>query len=91
MKFKEYMNEKKSDYVIYHKSYTNAVTEIENFVKKNGFTLDDETDKEDIGTQMFNLVGSGHSKPTNGKTNRFNFDLYKKLLHCERFEVLSIS
>jgi hypothetical protein len=69
--------EKKSDYQIYHNTYTAAMQEVEKFVKKNGFTLDDESDPENIGAQQFDKVGMGPRKPTKGKTNKFTFDLYK--------------
>lgn len=68
---------KKSDYVIYHNSYTEAVQEITAFAKKNGYTLDDETDSEDIGAQMYDVVGRGPRKPSDGVTNSFHFKLYK--------------
>ena len=77
MKSYKQILEAKSDYVVYHKTYTSAVQEIERFAKANGYTLDDETDKEDIGSQMFDLVGSGPPKPKDGKTNKFSFKIYK--------------
>lgn len=86
--FKE-MLEGKKDYVIYHNSYSSATDEITKFAAKNGYTLDDETDSEDIGSQMFDLVGRGPKKPSKGKTNRFDFKLYKnnklqkKMLHAQ--------
>lgn len=88
-KFKDYLNELKSDYVIYHNSYSAAINEIEEFVIKNGYTLDDETDSENIGDQMFRLVGNGPRKPQEGDTNKFHFELYKnnkkirKMLHAQ--------
>jgi len=89
MKLEKYLNEGKKDYEIYHKSYSDAVSEIEKFVKKNGYTLDDESDKENIGSQMFDEIGRGPKKPTNGKTNKFDLKLYKnnkeqkKMLHVQ--------
>ena len=86
--FKEII-EGKSDYTIYHKSYSAAVDEIKKFAKKNGYTLDDESDSENVGSQMFNVVGSGPKKPKEGKTNKFSFELYKnnklqkKMLHAQ--------
>ena len=75
--------------MIYHQSYIAAVQEIEKFAKKNGYTLDDETEPEDIGSQMYNEVGRGPRKPTGGKTNRFDLKIYKnnkeqrKMLHAQ--------
>jgi Mg2+/Co2+ transporter CorC len=80
---------RKDEYVIYHKSYSAAADEITKFAEKNGYTLDDQTDKEDIGTQMYNEIGRGPKKPSNGKTNKFHFKLYKnnsiqkKQLHAQ--------
>ena len=66
-----------ADYIVYHNSYSAATSEIENFANKRGYVLDDATDSENIGTQMFDIVGTGPSKPKPGKTNKFDFELYK--------------
>jgi hypothetical protein len=84
-----YILEGKSDYIIYHNSYSAAIQEVEEFVKKNGFTLDDQTDPEYVGDQMATKVGFGPKKPKAGDTNTFHFDLYKdnklikKMLHVQ--------
>ena len=81
--------EAKSDYEIYHNSYSAAVSEIEKFTEKNGYTLDDHSDKEMIGDQMATKVGMGPKKPKEGDTNKFHFELYKnnkkirKMLHAQ--------
>lgn len=82
--------EGKKDYVIYHKQYSAAATEIEKFVVKNGYTLDDESHPDNKGTQMFDEIGAGPVKPKDGKTNKFHFKLYKnnelvkrKMLHAQ--------
>ena len=75
--YKEIIEGSNKDYTIYHKSYTSATDQIDAFAKKNGYSLDDETDPEDKGSQMFDLIGTGPKKPTNGKTNKFSFKLYK--------------
>jgi hypothetical protein len=86
---KKYLNEGKSDYVVYHNTYSSAADEMERFVKKNGYTLDDESDPENIGSQMYDEIGRGPKKPTNGKTNKFDLKLYKgnklqkKMLHAQ--------
>lgn len=88
VKFKTFL-EGKNDYAIYHDSYSAAVSEIEKFADQNGFTLDDESDKEMIGDQMATKVGLGPKKPKEGETNKFHFELYKnnkkirKLLHAQ--------
>ena len=87
--FKEILSERKYEYQIYHNSYTSAVDEIKNFAKAHRYTLDDESDSENVGSQMFDLVGLGPKKPSDGKTNKFSFDLYKnnklqkKKLHAQ--------
>jgi len=89
IKFKEHLKEAKSDYVIYHNSYSSAVQEIEDYAKKNGYTLDDETDTENIGDQMATKIGLGPKKPREGETNKFHLELYKnnklikKMLHAQ--------
>jgi hypothetical protein len=83
--------EKKQDsgYIVYHNSYSAAISEIEKFANKNGYSLDDESDSENKGAQMFDIVGTGPSKPKEGKTNSFHFTLYKgskqqtKMLHAQ--------
>ena len=60
---------KKSDYEIYHDSYTKAIQEVEKYVKKRGFILDDD--------EMFHTIGAGPAKPGAGKTNKFSLKLYK--------------
>ena len=59
--------ERKSDYTIYHDSYTKCIDEMREFVKKNGFFLDEN--------QVFNMVHD--KKPSNGKTSRLFLLLYK--------------
>jgi len=69
-KYKEYLNEANSGkYEIYHDSLTSAVQEMESYVVKNGYTLDDE--------EMAETVGFGPKKPSGGKTNRYTMSLYK--------------
>ena len=86
-------------YQIWHNSYTSAVSEIEKFITSKGLTLDDQTDSENIGNQMYDVVGRGPKKPSDGQTNSLHFVLYKnnkaqkKHLHAqvygagERFEL----
>ena len=83
------MTEVKQEYKILHNSYSSVAQEIEAFAKKRGYTLDDHSDSENIGGQMFDKVGSGPKKPREGMTNKFHFDLYKnnkevnKKLHAQ--------
>lgn len=89
MKLKNFLSEGKKDYVIYHNRYSDAVEEITKFAEKNGYTLDDESDPENKGSQMFDEVGRGPKRPKDGVTNKFHFKLYKnnklnkKQLHAQ--------
>lgn len=78
MKLKQYINEGKKDYNIYHNQYSSAATEIEDYAKKNGYALDDDSHPDNKGGQMFDEIGSGPRKPKDGVTNSFHFKLYKK-------------
>lgn len=77
----EELVEGKSDYKIYHLQYSDAVTEILNFIKKNGY----EHSEDDV----FNSITSGPRRPKDGVTNRITLDLYKneklqrKKLHAQ--------
>ena len=68
-KYQEYLAEGKGDYEIYHDSLSMAVQEMEAYVAKNGYELDDE--------EMADTVGFGPKKPSGGKTNRYTVRLYK--------------
>jgi len=59
----------KSDYEIYHDSYTSALSEVLDFVARNGYKVD-----EDL---WFTNVSSGPRKPSAGKTNSFTLELEK--------------
>ncbi len=56
-------------YSIYHQSYTSSIQEVERFIESNKFDVDK--------TQMFDEIGMGPAKPSEGVTNRFHIDLYK--------------
>jgi len=59
----------KSDYEIYHDSYTSALSEVLDLVARNGYKVD-----EDL---WFTNVSSGPRKPSAGKTNSFTLELEK--------------
>lgn len=86
-KINRLIKEGKNDYEIYHSSYTSAVQEIEKFVKNNGYTFGET--QEDADNQLFDVIGSGPPKPSKGKTNKINLELWKgnkkqrKLLHAQ--------
>lgn len=60
---------KKSDYQVYHDTYTSAVEGALDFAERNGY----EYDKEETAT----TIGTGPAKPSEGKTNKFTITLYK--------------
>lgn len=65
----EKLDESKSDYKIYHNSYTSAVEEARRHAESKGYKHNDD--------EVFDTIGSGPSKPSDGKTNRFSLNLYK--------------
>jgi hypothetical protein len=72
---------KKSDYTIYHNSYSAAVQEAENFATKNHYELNQD--------QIFQDIGVNTKRPRDGETTKFKFDLYadnklqRKKLHAQ--------
>jgi hypothetical protein len=62
-----YAVEGKSDYPLYHKTYSDAMQAAYAHAKKKGF----EVDKNDIDDK----VATGPKKPSNGKTNSFTLKL----------------
>ena len=66
---KESLDEAKSDYTIYHKTFSSAVQHAEEVAKKRGFEVDsDEWDRK---------VAMGPRKPGKGKTNSYIIGLMK--------------
>jgi len=63
------LSERKGDYEIYHRSYTDVIQEVRRYIEANGYTVDED--------DMFRIVGSGPRKPSEGKTNKFFIPLYK--------------
>lgn len=60
---------KKSDYTIYHKTFSSAVQHAAEVVKKRGYEVDDDSwDRK---------VAMGPRKPGKGKTNSYTIDLMK--------------
>lgn len=68
MNFREYLTEK-SDYEVYHNSYSSAIQAAEDYAKKQGYDIDPE--------EMADKVGLGPAKPKPGKTNKFTITLTK--------------
>jgi hypothetical protein len=71
-----------SGYSVYHSSFSGAVKEVLDFVKRKGFEVNDD--------EYFNEVSTGPKKPSPGKTNKYHLSLYdktgnkiKKVLHFQ--------
>jgi hypothetical protein len=77
----ESITEAKSEYMVYHKTYTTAINTAREYAEKKGYEVDDE--------DAFRKIGMGPRKPSDGKTNRFSIELtkngkpQKKMLHIQ--------
>ena len=69
IKLASLIKEKKSDYEVYHKSYTSAINAARDYAEKNGYEINDD--------DAFTKIGMGPRKPSEGKTNRFSIELSK--------------
>jgi hypothetical protein len=63
------LGEVKSDYPVYHYTYTSAIQSAREYAEKKGYEIDDE--------DAFRQIGMGPKKPSDGKTNRFSIQLTK--------------
>ena len=61
--------EAKSDYEVYHKSYTSAINAAKAYAEKKGYEINDD--------DSFRQIGMGPRKPSEGKTNKFSIELSK--------------
>ena len=61
--------EAKSDYEVYHKSYTSAIQAAKAYAEKKGYEINDD--------DSFRQIGMGPRKPSEGKTNKFSIELSK--------------
>jgi len=66
---KESVTEAKSDYEVYHKSYTSAIQAAKSYAEKKGYEINDD--------DSFRQIGMGPRKPSEGKTNKFSIELSK--------------
>ena len=66
---RESVNEAKSDYEVYHKSYTSAIEAAREYAEKKGYEINND--------DAFTKIGMGPRKPSEGKTNRFDIELSK--------------
>jgi hypothetical protein len=63
------IKEAKSDYEVYHKSYTSAINAAKAYAEKKGYEINDD--------DSFRQIGMGPRKPSEGKTNKFSIELSK--------------
>jgi hypothetical protein len=63
------IDEKKSDYQVYHNLYSSAINAALEYAENNGYTYDKE--------ETFTKIGMGDKKPKDGVTNKFTITLYK--------------
>lgn len=66
---KEFLNEAKSDYKVYHKRYSEVIDEIENYATSLGYELD----QQEYGTAYVDAF----FKPNGGDTKSDTITLYK--------------
>ena len=66
---RESVTEAKSDYEVYHKSYTSAIEAAREYAEKKGYEINND--------DAFTKIGMGPRKPSEGKTNRFSIELSK--------------
>jgi len=67
--FEQFLSEKKSDYQVYHGSYSEAITAALEYAKSSGY----EVDEDDV----WNKISMGPKRPGDGFTNRMTITLYK--------------
>jgi len=69
IKLASLIKEAKSDYEVYHKSYTSAINAAREYAEKKGYDINDD--------DSFTKIGMGPRKPSEGKTNKFSIELSK--------------
>ena len=79
------LTEAKSDYPVYHFTYTSAINAAREYAEKKGYEIDDD--------DAFRKIGMGPKRPSAGKTNKFSIELIKggkpqkKLLHIQVYNM----
>jgi len=77
----QYLNEAKSDFQVYHATYSSAIDAVESYAKSLGYELDQE--------EYGNAYIDGFFKPNDGETKKDTLSLYKngreqkKALHVQ--------
>lgn len=67
--FEQYINEDKHDFVVYHNSYSSAVSSALDYVEKTGY----EVESDDVWKE----ISMGPKRPKEGETNKFSIGLTK--------------
>ena len=67
--FEQYLTEKKSDYQVYHNTYSAAINTALEYAKANGYDVDEN--------DVWNKISMGDKKPKDGVTNKFTITLFK--------------
>lgn len=63
--------EGKNDYKIYHNTFSSVIDEVRNFVKKNGYDIDEDSWWNEMNFKQH------RARPKIGQTNRFSVNLTK--------------
>jgi len=78
--FEQFVNEK-SDYIVYHNTYSSAVDAALEYAKSKGYEINDD--------DVWNEISVGPKKPSEGVTNKASIGLTKdgkpqrKMLHLQ--------
>lgn len=81
LKFNEFLNESKSDFQVYHNTYSSAVDAALEYAKSRGYEV--------VEDDVWNEISVGPKKPSDGKTNKATIGLTKdgkpqrKALHIQ--------
>jgi len=67
MKMKEVLKE--SNYILYHKTYTDAVSEFLKYIEKSGYTYDKD--------EVADAIGINSVRPSEGRTTKVSIPIYK--------------
>jgi hypothetical protein len=69
LQFEQFLNEKKSDYQVYHNTYSSAVDAALEYARLNGYEV--------VMDDVWNEISVGPKKPSDGKTNKATVGLIK--------------
>lgn len=67
--YEQFLNEKKSDYQVYHNTYSSAVDSALEYARLNGYEV--------VMDDVWNEISVGPKKPSEGKTNKATVGLTK--------------